>query len=81
MRDQGPGIAPIQQEFVFERFARGVNGESAPPGWGLGLYLSRRLINAQGGVLGVRSPVSEDTNRPGSEFFILLPIDETPEDG
>ncbi|MBX7215289.1 MAG: hypothetical protein K1X39_14880, partial [Thermoflexales bacterium] len=41
VRDQGPGIAPIQQEFVFERFARGVNGESAPPGWGLGLYLSR----------------------------------------
>jgi signal transduction histidine kinase len=80
VRDHGPGIAPEMQKTIFDRFVRGQRAESIPAGWGLGLYLGRKLIEAQNGQIGVLSPVTPNHQAPGSEFYILLPIADTPED-
>ena len=74
VRDHGQGIPAGLHEYIFERFGRGRSGENAPPGWGLGLYFARKLIEAQGGSIGVISPVWDDPTAPGSEFFLLVPI-------
>ena len=52
--DAGPGIHPDDMERIFEKFGRGraLEGERAT-GAGLGLYLSRRIVDAHGGELGV----------------------------
>jgi EAL domain-containing protein (putative c-di-GMP-specific phosphodiesterase class I) len=48
VRDEGPGIAPQDVERVFEKFER---ASTSTKGYGLGLYLSRRLARQQGGDL------------------------------
>lgn len=53
--DEGIGIAPEYVATVFERFRR-VGGESTARGMGLGLYLSRALVEAQGGRIEASSP-------------------------
>jgi signal transduction histidine kinase len=80
VRDHGAGITPQLREHLFERFVRGQTGESAPPGWGLGLYLGRKLIEAQNGTIGVESPAWPSRDAPGSNFYLVLPIADTPED-
>jgi two-component system sensor histidine kinase KdpD len=73
--DHGPGIPAGQQTRVFERFARLSQGKGdRPPGWGLGLYFARALMEAQGGTLTLHSPVHADPAAPGSRFLICLPI-------
>lgn len=80
VRDEGRGVAAQAQERIFDRFARGESGESAPPGWGLGLYLARKLMEAQKGEIGVLSPVWLGAPNPGSEFFVRIPVADTPEE-
>ena len=46
--DEGPGVAPEEQEQVWERFARGSAGDSAP-GTGLGLAVVQTLVSRWGG--------------------------------
>lgn len=41
--DQGPGLAPGEEEAVFERFSRGSAGQRGPKGTGLGLPIAREL--------------------------------------
>ncbi|MDP2776620.1 MAG: ATP-binding protein [Anaerolineales bacterium] len=72
--DYGAGIAPEAQEKIFERFLRGQTGESAPPGWGLGLYFAKKLTEAQGGTLTLHSPHWPKPNAPGSSFSNVMPI-------
>lgn len=74
IKDHGPGIVPEYQRYIFERFGRAHHGEDALPGWGLGLYFSRKLIEAQGGSIGVNSPIWNDRNAPGAEFYLLVPV-------
>lgn len=76
VKDSGPGIPQEDQQYIFERFGRGRahGGESAPPGWGLGLYFARKLIQAQGGSIGVNSPIWKDDKAPGAEFYLLVPV-------
>ncbi len=62
------------QEKIFERFQRGHQGESAPPGWGLGLYFAKKLVQAQGGNLILHSPHWPKFDAPGSSFSIDMPI-------
>lgn len=67
--DQGVGIAPEHVGQVFERFRR----PGAPPtvrGMGLGLYLSRQLVEAQGGTIGAASPGPGQ----GATFTVTLPV-------
>jgi signal transduction histidine kinase len=47
--DRGPGIAPDEQEAVFERFHRGGAGRAGPAGSGLGLSIARELAREWGG--------------------------------
>lgn len=81
VKDYGPGIAANVSDRVFQRFSRLQNQENAPSGWGLGLYLGRKLIEAQKGEIGYISPIWETTKTPGSEFYILMPIAQDPEEG
>ena len=67
MRDTGPGIAPEQQEVIFEEFHQ---AEGAAPGTGLGLAISRRLARAMGGDVTLESELGR-----GSIFHLTLPLD------
>ncbi|HEX5465074.1 MAG TPA: ATP-binding protein [Candidatus Limnocylindrales bacterium] len=69
--DAGPGIDDEEREHVFERFYRGRRvRESSRPGSGLGLYLCRRLIEAQGGRIWL-----DDVPR-GTSIAFSLPVAE-----
>jgi signal transduction histidine kinase len=58
--DDGPGIAPEQQEQVFARFHRsGARGEAA---LGLGLPLTRQFIEAHGGTVKLESALGKGTS-------------------
>jgi signal transduction histidine kinase len=48
VRDRGPGLAPGEEESLFERFHRGRAGRAGPPGTGLGLAITRELCHAWG---------------------------------
>ena len=74
IKDHGIGIPFNLQEYIFERFGRAQSTENAPPGWGLGLYFARKLTRAQNGSIGVISPIWDDPQAPGSEFFLLIPV-------
>ncbi len=64
--DTGEGIAPEYQERIFERFYR-VPGRPRG-GVGLGLYISREIVQAHGGEMGVQSAPGQ-----GSTFWFTLP--------
>ncbi len=67
--DQGIGIAPEYQDKVFEQFYRVKNERrSKVKGRGLGLYISRRLVEMQGGQIWVESELGK-----GSRFSFTLP--------
>lgn len=69
--DRGPGIAPDDQERIFDRFFRAPSRTAGSSGLGLGLFLSRRLSRRLGGTLSVKSKVGE-----GSEFTLWLPLEK-----
>jgi signal transduction histidine kinase len=66
VHDEGPGIPPENRERIFDPFFT-----TRPPGegTGLGLYLSRQIIDAHGGSLQVESIVGQ-----GTEFIVELPV-------
>ncbi|HET9071919.1 MAG TPA: PAS domain-containing sensor histidine kinase [Acidimicrobiales bacterium] len=64
--DSGPGIAPGEREAVFARHAGG--GGDRPAGTGLGLWISRSLVEAHGGRLELDSTLGA-----GSTFRFTLP--------
>ncbi len=64
--DQGRGIAPADQERMFEKFER--LGREDGAGSGLGLYISRRLARAMGGDIEVESALGQ-----GARFTLRLP--------
>jgi two-component system sensor histidine kinase KdpD len=61
VRDHGPGIPASEIPYIFERFERGSRAASVTPGMGLGLYLVRLLVQAQGGEVEVELPVGGGT--------------------
>ncbi len=68
--DQGVGIAPEEQERIFDRFYRVDNRlKRSTQGAGLGLYLSRAIIEAHGGTIYVESQIGR-----GSRFYFTLPL-------
>ncbi|MBE7366003.1 hybrid sensor histidine kinase/response regulator [Ramlibacter pallidus] len=68
VRDQGMGIAPADQERIFQQFER-TEDASQIAGLGLGLYIARQIAEAHNGRLAVRSAPGE-----GSEFILSLPL-------
>lgn len=70
--DSGYGIHPDDLQRIFEKFGRGRDRSGrGVPGVGLGLYLSRRIAQAHGTDLTVRSNVGE-----GSVFSFELEVEE-----
>jgi signal transduction histidine kinase len=65
--DRGDGIAPEDQRLIFEKFGR-VRGQGSKPGSGLGLYISRSIVEAHGGSLAVSSIPGQ-----GTTFTVALP--------
>ncbi len=69
VRDTGVGIAPEQLGRVFEEFAQvHKTGDPGNKGWGLGLAICRRLVNALGGSITLESAPGR-----GSVFTVCLP--------
>jgi signal transduction histidine kinase len=53
--DEGPGLAPGEEEAVFERFSRGSAGRQGAKGTGLGLAIARELTRQWGGDVRLRN--------------------------
>jgi two-component system, OmpR family, sensor histidine kinase KdpD len=70
--DRGPGLAPGEEQRVFEKFYRG-GSPSARPGFGLGLAICQGIVAAHGGRI-------EAANRAGggAVFTVLLPLEGEP---
>jgi two-component system sensor histidine kinase KdpD len=67
--DRGVGISESEQVLIFEKFYRGRAQAHRLPGTGMGLAISRAIIEAHHGTIGVSSAPGE-----GSTFTIGLPI-------
>jgi signal transduction histidine kinase len=68
VRDEGLGIPEDQQERIFTKFFRGDAGATGITGTGLGLAVSREIVEAHGGSIGFDSDPST-----GSTFWVELP--------
>lgn len=70
VRDRGAGIDPDDRSRVFERFVRLSRPEGTTQrGSGLGLYISKALVEAQGGTIWI-----DGAPEPGAVFCFSLPI-------
>jgi signal transduction histidine kinase len=67
VRDTGGGIPEAMRESVFERFWQ--VGRNDRRGQGLGLYISRSIVEAHGGTIWVESELGH-----GSRFYFELPV-------
>ncbi|HVI95961.1 MAG TPA: ATP-binding protein, partial [Anaeromyxobacter sp.] len=70
--DRGVGIAPEDLPHVFDRFFR-ARGARRPEGLGLGLYITRLLVEAHHGRVEVTSQLGQ-----GSTFRVVLPAATLP---
>lgn len=68
VQDHGVGIAPADRERIFERFER-IRPAGDPGGLGLGLYITRQIVDLHGGAIHVESVPGH-----GSAFTIDLPL-------
>ena len=66
--DEGPGIPPEELPLLFQRYYR-VKGTQKKEGIGIGLYIARLLVEAQGGRIWVESDLGK-----GSTFSFTLPV-------
>ena len=73
VRDDGPGIPPERRTRLFVPFERLGAERSAVEGTGLGLALSKRLVEAMGGTIGV-----DDAPGGGACAWLALPAAEAP---
>lgn len=67
VQDHGIGIAPRDQERIFQRFERAVSTQHYG-GFGLGLWITRQIVEAMGGTIRVNSALGH-----GSTFAVELP--------
>jgi signal transduction histidine kinase len=68
VQDNGPGVPAGQQGLIFERFRQGGDGISRPQGTGLGLPISRQIVEHFGGRLWLESSAGQ-----GASFMFHLP--------
>ncbi len=69
VRDQGIGMLPEQQQYVFDKFYRVEETSQRFQGLGIGLFISAEIIRRHQGKIGVHSVYGE-----GSEFFFSIPV-------
>jgi PAS domain S-box-containing protein len=70
VRDFGKGVPPTDLDHIFEKFYRADSSDAqAAYGYGLGLYVCRRLIEAQGGRIW-----AENARDGGAIFYFTLPV-------
>ena len=71
VRDRGPGISPDDQGDLFQRWSRLDSARrSGTAGFGLGLSIVKRLVEAHGGDVGVVSQPGD-----GATFWVTLPVE------
>ncbi len=69
VHDSGVGISPEKQKKLFERFERGDDSYSRQQeGTGIGLNLTKRLVQINAGAIGVESQEGQ-----GSTFWVIMP--------
>lgn len=76
VQDRGPGIPIAAQTRIFERFYRLPDSDQplqAPNGLGLGLFITRAIVEAHGGHITIESP-----SGGGSAFVVELPLSPPP---
>lgn len=66
--DQGIGIDPAEHESIFEPYRRSAGTRAAFPGVGLGLSVTRKIVDAHGGTIMVKSAPGK-----GATFTVRLP--------
>jgi signal transduction histidine kinase len=71
VHDEGPGVPIAMREHLFTAFGR---GDGATPGTGLGLFITRGLVQHLGGEIGYRPRQPR-----GSEFWFTLPRTTSPQ--
>jgi signal transduction histidine kinase len=72
VRDYGLGIPPEQRGQIFERFYQ-AHGNGHKSGLGLGLYISRQIVELHGGEICAEFPPDG-----GTRFVVRLPIEPAP---
>lgn len=72
VRDEGLGIPEAARSRIFTKFFRGEAGIGGIGGMGLGLALSREIVEAHGGRMGFQSEVDR-----GSVFWFELPVESS----
>lgn len=70
--DEGPGFSTDSVQHLFDKFARGVEGDGRSPGTGLGLAIAKGFLEAQGGSI----DASNRSDRSGAVVSMRLPIAE-----
>jgi two-component system NtrC family sensor kinase len=69
VQDNGPGIPPADQPYIFDQFYRASNINNDVPGSGLGLAIVKTVVENHQGRVWVDSTLGE-----GSTFTVVLPI-------
>jgi Na+/proline symporter/nitrogen-specific signal transduction histidine kinase len=69
VRDNGPGVTAEQQALIFEKFRQGGDTANRPQGTGLGLPISRQIVEHFGGRLWLKSQPGQ-----GAAFCFFLPF-------
>jgi signal transduction histidine kinase len=73
VEDSGPGLPDGDSISIFERFKRGGTQEPEPGGLGLGLWISRSIVERHGGTI-----TAARTDEGYTRFTITLPIEPAP---
>ena len=69
VEDTGSGISKEEQEKLFRKFSRAESTVGKTTGTGLGLYISKLLVEKFGGSIGLSSEIAK-----GSTFWFELPL-------
>ena len=69
VQDNGPGVPPEQRALIFEKFRQGGDALNRPQGTGLGLPISRQIVEHFGGRMWLR-----DDTEQGACFCFTLPL-------